>query len=108
MDRPLLLNGAFLLVVLLGVLAYGLIGKLRGPKRAEAEVVDKQLCAYSQLSFGRHGFFNRTGRVALFQVEGRTVGLFCPEELFKDLKKGERGTLFYQGGSVLEFRKMKK
>lgn len=95
--------GIILLLVLVGMVTASVIRRLRRVQRVEAVVLDKQVCQYSQASFGKHGFLNRSDGVVLFSVNGKTTGLMCPKDLYDSLSVGKRGILVYKESKILEF-----
>lgn len=78
------------------------ISKRFGPvKTVRAEVIGKQTVEqFSKYS----GSGKRTKYVVIFSVEGKKKSFYVSEFSYGGYRKGEKGTLTYQGDRLLDFQ----
>lgn len=93
-------------LVLAGLIAWTVWSKCAKSRVCSAEVLEKCACEYSSLIVGHYGLLNRTGLTVLFRVNGKTMGLFCSQELYDRLEKGQQGRLTYLHTQAISFERL--
>ena len=102
-----LLSGLLGLLCIL-VLVVSLVQLYRAKKRppqVEQARVALKACRAMLIRTGRRDWRNKPHYYVRFEMEGGTVDLLCPGEIYALLEEGQEGELIWKQGRVMEFHK---
>ena len=93
------------LFTLFGVILFRRFGK---PKRIRAVVLDKEMYTDSKYRVSQGYATEKTGYVVKFETEKGVMDLSVSPLIYDNVRKGNKGMLYYRGGTALRFIKAKK
>ena len=93
------------LFTLFGVIIFRRFGK---PKHIRAVVLDKEMYTDSKYRVSQGYATERTEHVVKFETEKGVMNLSVNALIYNNVRKGNKGILYYRGGTALKFVRAKK
>ena len=92
------------LFTLFGVIIFRRFGK---PKHIRAVVLDKEMYTDSKYRVSQGYATEKTGYVVKFETEKGVMNLSVSPLTYDNVRKGNKGMLYYRGGMALRFIRVK-